>query len=155
MSLPELILVVIGIIGIIGTVITIILIAINNLRQKIGLTPDVEIIHRRYLRFEKILDFQLYNKGLERAKNINVTHESEIGGFELSGYAEELLPRDQFFYISLKWVEPRLIPYEGKVKVKVSYESFLKKWIFFKDKKTHEIEYYIKNGKVTLLKNGN
>lgn len=142
--------------GLIIGFITLILIWINNKRRIQGSTPDIKIRHHPTKgTFPRRLNFQLQNKGLGLAKNIDVKNKSEIGDFEPTGYEKELLFRD-FADISLVWkVDPIPTHYEGTVKVKVRYESIFKIFIFFKDKKTHTIKYHIKDGKVTLLEDGN
>jgi hypothetical protein len=144
--------------GLIIGIITLFLIWINNKRQKKGFIPDIKIIHHQAVgyRFPRGLDFSLKNNGLGLAKNIEVKPESEIGDFKVSEHEKELFPQQVPIIINLDWkVDPIPRNYEGDVKVKVSYESILKRYIFFKDKKTHKIEYHIKDGKVTLLKDGN
>ena len=142
--------------GLIIGIVTLILIWINNERQKKGFIPDIEIIHQPTKRtFPRHLSFNLRNSGLGIARNIEVTNKSGIGDFEVQKHIKEMYPGREINII-LDWkVDPIPSYYEGNVTAKVSYESILKRYIFFKDKKTHKIEYYIKDGKVTLLKDGN
>ena len=127
-------------------------------RRKIEqLRTDIEIIHPKKVGygFPRHLNFQLKNNGLGLARNINVKPESDIGDFEVTGHEKELPPQ-QIIPIVLDWkITPIPTHYEGYVIARVSYESMLRKNIFWKDKKMHEIAYRIKDGKVTIRKDGN